>query len=52
MRIVLFEVREEGGVREVLQVGCVVRHDVGVPCEVLGSVTVAVKALVVTSDAA
>jgi hypothetical protein len=49
---VLFEVREEGGVREVLQAGRVVRHDIGVPCKVLGSVAVAVKALVVTGDAA
>ena len=47
--IVLVEVCKEGGVRKVLQARGIVSHDVGVPWEVSGFVTVAVEALVQAS---
>ena len=45
----LLEVREEGGVRQVLQSGGVVRHDIQPSREEMASVAVAVFPLVLTS---
>ena len=50
LRIVLFEVSEEGGLGEMLQAGGVVGHLVGVAWEVEGFEEVAVLALVLASE--
>ena len=46
LRIVLFEVGEEGGIREMLETRGVVRHAVAVSWEVSREVAVAVGSLV------
>ena len=46
LRIVLVEVGEKGSVRQVLQAGGIVGHDVGVSWEVGRFVAVAMEALV------
>ena len=45
----LFKVGEKGSIRQVLEMGSVVCHSVGVPWEESGKVVVAVLTLVVTS---
>ena len=45
MRIVLVEVGEKGGVREVLETGRVVGHDVQVSWEIVSEVAIAVVSL-------
>lgn len=52
MRIVLFKMEQESGVRQVLEARCVVGHGVSVPRKELGYVTVAVLALVIAGEAA
>ena len=52
MRIALVEVREEGSVRQMLQTGRVVGHDVGVAREVAGLVAAAMFALMHARDVA
>ena len=52
LRIALVEVRQEGGVREVLQARAVVRHDVQRSWEEEACVAVAVLALVSAGEVA
>ena len=52
LRISLFKVCKEGSVRQVLETGSVISHDVLVSWEEMGHVAVAVETLVVTGEAA
>ena len=50
LRILCLEVREEFGIREVLQARSIVRHDVSFPWEVLQHMAVSVRALVFSCE--
>lgn len=52
LRIVLFIVSKEGGVRELLQARGIISHDVVLSREEGGQVAVAVEALVLAREAA